>query len=43
MKAYNNEGSYSAAPHETGVNMDMAVPDMASDMILASWVGCQLL
>jgi hypothetical protein len=41
-----SDRSYSAAPHETGVNMDMDIPDMASDMIagiLASWVCCQLL
>jgi hypothetical protein len=38
--------SYSATPHETGVNKDMVIPDMAPNMIagiLASWVCGRLL
>ena len=41
-----SDRSYSVAPYETGLNTDMAIPDMAPDMIagiLVSWVSCHLL
>ena len=40
-----SDRSYSAAPQETGINVDVVIPDMASYMIagiLASWVCCQV-